>query len=257
MDRKLLVYSLAGLFMGSVATALVTLALGKAAPQATLATGTTTAQVRPTSPRPLPSGSVSPVVPGMMNRPEQHFIVMMIPHHEGAIAMADLALSRAQHPEIKQLAESIKTTQTREIQQMRDLYKQWYRTNVPAWGPGRGWNWNQQTQGNNQQPVWGPGMGMYRNWDDWNQQWGSRMGCCMHGGWRGTNLSALQNAPDFDQEFIQQMIPHHQMGVMMAQMVLSNSQRPEIQKLAQAMIDAQTAEINQMQQWYQRWYGQS
>jgi uncharacterized protein (DUF305 family) len=254
MNRKLLVYSLAGLLAGNVATGLVTLALSKAAPQTILATGTTIAQAQPTSPQSLPSGSVYPGGPGTMNRPEQHFIVMMIPHHDGAIAMADLALSRAQHPEIKQLAKSIKTTQTREIQKMRDLYKQWYGTEVPAWGPGRVWNWTQQPQGNNQQPVWGPGMGMYRDWDDWDQQWGSRMGCCMHGGWSGTNLSALNNAPDFDREFIQQMIPHHQMGVMMAQMVLSNSQRSEIQKLAQAMIDAQTAEINQMQQWYRQWY---
>ncbi|WP_353736618.1 DUF305 domain-containing protein [Leptolyngbya sp. UWPOB_LEPTO1] len=137
---------------------------------------------------------------------------------------------------------------------MSDLYKQWYDTDVPAWGPGRGWHWNQRTQGNNQQPVWGCGLGVYRDWDGWDQQWESRMGCCVHRGWRGTNISALQNAPDFDQGFIQQMIPHHQMGVMMAQMVLSNSQRPEIQKLAQAMTDTQTSEISRMRQWYQIWY---
>lgn len=73
-------------------------------------------------------------------------------------------------------------------------------------------------------------------------------------GWMGTDLYALQNAPDFDREFIQQMIPHHQMGVMMASMVLNSTQRPEIRKLAQSIITSQTAEINQMQQWYQNWY---
>ncbi|WP_210404517.1 MULTISPECIES: DUF305 domain-containing protein [Cyanophyceae] len=41
---------------------------------------------------------------------------------------------------------------------------------------------------------------------------------------------------------------------MMAQMVLANSDRPEIRELAQNIIDTQTAEINQMQQWYQDWY---
>jgi uncharacterized protein (DUF305 family) len=53
----------------------------------------------------------------------QHFIEMMIPHHEGAIAMADLALSKAKRPEIKQLAEAIKKDQTREIQQMQTWYR--------------------------------------------------------------------------------------------------------------------------------------
>jgi len=50
---------------------------------------------------------------------DQHFIVMMIPHHDGAIAMADLALTRARRPEIKALARSIKDSQTRENAQMR------------------------------------------------------------------------------------------------------------------------------------------
>ena len=47
--------------------------------------------------------------------------------------MAELALSRAQHPEIKILANAIKETQTQEIQQMRTWYQQWYGTNVPAY----------------------------------------------------------------------------------------------------------------------------
>ena len=36
-----------------------------------------------------------------MGYADRQFIVKMIPHHEGAIAMADLALSRARRPEIK------------------------------------------------------------------------------------------------------------------------------------------------------------
>jgi uncharacterized protein (DUF305 family) len=53
---------------------------------------------------------------GMMG--EQHFITMMIPHHEDAIAMANMALTRAEHPEIKQLAKNIKTSQSQEIEQI-------------------------------------------------------------------------------------------------------------------------------------------
>ncbi len=88
---------------------------------------------------------------------------------------------------------------------------------------------------------------MYRNWDDWDRNGGPGAGM-MGGRWMGIDLYTLQNAPDFDREFIQQMIPHHQMGVMMASMVFNSSQRPEVRNLAQSIIKGQTAEINQMQQ---------
>jgi len=37
---------------------------------------------------------------GMMGDVDRHFIEQMIPHHEDAIAMADIALTKAEHPEI-------------------------------------------------------------------------------------------------------------------------------------------------------------
>lgn len=68
------------------------------------------------------------------------------------------------------------------------------------------------------------------------------------------DLQALKNAPDFDREFIRQMVPHHQMAVHMAQMLLNRTNRPDMRNLAQSMIKSQTAEITQMQQWNQAWY---
>lgn len=58
-------------------------------------------------------------------------------------------------------------------------------------------------------------------------------------------------ASNIDRHFIEQMIPHHQMAVMMAQMFLSGSNRSEMKKLAQDIIDAQKAEIEQMRSWFQ------
>jgi len=55
-----------------------------------------------------------------------HFIVMMIPHHKGAIAMADLALQRSRRPELRALTERIRTSQSCENAQMRRWYRQWY-----------------------------------------------------------------------------------------------------------------------------------
>ncbi|WP_231598111.1 DUF305 domain-containing protein [Synechococcus sp. CBW1002] len=167
--------------------------------------------------------------PGMGLPSDQPFIVMMIPHHDGAIAMADLALSRARRPEIKALAKRIQASQTKENAQMRAWYQQWFGQSMPTWGPGAGWGGQGRMGG---------------------------MGMAMGGGPMGssTNLIALSQAPDFDRAFIEQMIPHHQMGVMMASMAQINAQHPELRKLQHAMVRVQSEEIEQMEQWYRKWY---
>jgi uncharacterized protein (DUF305 family) len=71
----------------------------------------------------------------------------------------------------------------------------------------------------------------------------------------GTDVEWLKQAPDFDRAFIEQMIPHHRMGVMMASMAQSGSRHPQLQEMQQAMVQAQSREIEQMAQWYRRWYG--
>ncbi len=54
------------------------------------------------------------------------FMNMMIPHHEGAIVMAQDALNKSRRPEIKRLAQSIITSQQREIDQMKRWRTLWY-----------------------------------------------------------------------------------------------------------------------------------
>ncbi len=178
---------------------------------------------------PAPPAAVAPPAggPGLGARPsmDQHFIVMMIPHHDGAIAMADLALTRAKRPEIRALAGSIKASQTQENAKMRAWYRAWFGGSVPAWGGAMGH---------------GGGMGM--------------MGMGGMGG-TGTDIAWLKNAPDFDRAFIEQMIPHHRMGVMMASMAQTGSQHPQLQALQQAMVKVQSEEIEQMAGWYRSWYG--
>ncbi|MGL4619934.1 MAG: DUF305 domain-containing protein, partial [Chroococcidiopsis sp.] len=50
----------------------------------------------------------------------------MIPHHEGAVTMAQDALKKSQRPEIKQLAKNIISDQQKEIAQMKQWRKAWY-----------------------------------------------------------------------------------------------------------------------------------
>jgi uncharacterized protein (DUF305 family) len=54
------------------------------------------------------------------------FINGMIPHHEGALAMAQDALEKSSRPEVQQLAQDILSTQQVEIDQMQQWRKDWY-----------------------------------------------------------------------------------------------------------------------------------
>src|SRR3989344_5392196 len=151
---------------------------------------------------------------------DRHFIEQMIPHHDDAITMAELALTRAKRPEIKNLATAIVTAQTKENNQMRAWYKEWYGQDVPATNIG----------------MMGHGQ--------------------MHGGMMSgdSDFGNLETSADFDRDFIREMIPHHQMAVMMASMLIGSTERPEMKKLGQDIIEAQTREIEQMRGWYSQWY---
>lgn len=53
------------------------------------------------------------------------FIKQMIPHHEGAISMANEALQKSENPEIRELAQSIVRSQDMEIKKMREWQLSW------------------------------------------------------------------------------------------------------------------------------------
>lgn len=146
------------------------------------------------------------------------FIEQMIPHHNDAIAMAELALTRAEHPEIKQLAEDIKRTQTAENAQMREWYRAWFDADVPSFGGSSG-----------------------------------MMGGMMGGG--VFDMTDLENAVPFDKAFIEQMVPHHEMAIMMSQMAGGATGRQEMRDLTQSIVRAQSTEITKMRMWYAEWYG--
>lgn len=59
---------------------------------------------------------------------------------------------------------------------------------------------------------------------------------------------------EFDKAFLSEMVVHHEGAVVMAEMVLATSKRPELIKLANDIISAQTAEIEMMQSWEKNWF---
>ena len=56
---------------------------------------------------------------GFTGNPDRDFLAMMIPHHEGAVEMARLALIHGRDPATRRLAEDIIASQTVEIEAMR------------------------------------------------------------------------------------------------------------------------------------------
>lgn len=146
---------------------------------------------------------------------DKRFIEEMIPHHESAIVMAKLAQKKATQPEVKTLASNIMSSQSEEITTMKQWYKDWYGTEVPE------------------------------------QSGVTMMGGSMMSSQAG--VDSLNAATDFDKAFLEEMIPHHQMAVMMANMLDQGTNRPEMEKLAGDIIDAQTKEINDMKSWQTKW----
>ena len=60
-----------------------------------------------------------------------------------------------------------------------------------------------------------------------------------------------------DQDFLTQMIEHHQGAIAMAQEAETKSSRQEIRDFAGSIISAQTSEIDQMYAWRKQWFGES
>lgn len=58
--------------------------------------------------------------PGYTGNPDVDFLAMMIPHHQGAVDMARLALIYGNDPLTRRLAEEIIASQTVEISAMRE-----------------------------------------------------------------------------------------------------------------------------------------
>lgn len=60
---------------------------------------------------------------------------------------------------------------------------------------------------------------------------------------------------EFEIAFLSMMIAHHEGAVDMAEWVLERTERPELREAAEAVIAAQTPEIEQMNAWLRDWHG--
>jgi uncharacterized protein (DUF305 family) len=61
---------------------------------------------------------------------DREFMTEMVSHHGMAVEMAELAVDKATHPELKRVAEDIVRTQTAEIKRMQRWLRSWYGVRV-------------------------------------------------------------------------------------------------------------------------------
>ena len=69
------------------------------------------------------------------------------------------------------------------------------------------------------------------------------------------DMAMLEKADPFDKAFIDMMVPHHQGAIEMAKVELDKGENPELKQLAQAIIDAQQREIDEMNDHRQEAFG--
>lgn len=158
---------------------------------------------------------------------DQRFMDMMVPHHEAAIAMAEIARERATREELRALADEIIDAQSAEIAQLRAWREAWFGSS--------------DTPPMEAMPML-PGVRM-----GGELMVGDRMDM-------RDDVDQLRTAEPFDQAFIDAMIQHHLSAIDAARSALATSSRDQIRRLAEAIIDAQSREIDQLRQWRTDWY---
>ncbi len=166
---------------------------------------------QPTSP---PSATAS-VTAGDHNAADVSFAKQMIQHHRQAVEMAELADSRALSAETKDLATKIKGAQDPEIKTMSGWLTSWGEE-VPADMSGQGHD----------------------------------MSSGMPGMMSMADMEKLKNSTgaEFDKMFAEMMIKHHEGAIEMAETEKADGKYEPAKKLADDVIKAQTAEIEQMKQ---------
>lgn len=141
------------------------------------------------------------------------FAQMMIPHHQQAVEMADLALddSSGASAEVQALAKDIKAAQGPEIKTMQGWLEQWG-AEPASEGMGHG--------------GMDHGDGMMSE----------------------SEMTDLESASGekFDQMWLTMMIKHHQGAVTMAKDVQSTTSNNEVKTMAADIIKAQNSEITTM-----------
>lgn len=160
------------------------------------------------------------------NNADVTFVQGMIPHHRGALAMAQMADGRAEDPRVTELANRIEAAQEPEIETMTGWLEEWGEP-LPA-----------ETDDS---------MG---SMDHGSTDMG---GMDMEGvdmeGMSAEDMAALEAAsgPEFDRMWLEMMGIHHRGAVEMARTEIAEGSNADAVALAEEIADSQAAEIEEME----------
>ena len=142
-------------------------------------------------------------------------------HHAQAVEIAELLRDRSDDTDLRRIASDIALTQQAQIGQMRGWLDIWGRPPTSV-DPPMGWMGHEHVAG---AVVTMPGMAT----DD--------------------EIAALTAArgPEAERLFLELMIRHHQGGVQMASYAADHAEESVVRTLARGMVEAQTAEIAQLE----------
>lgn len=177
----------------------------------------------PVSPSASATATASPTgspASGPHNEADVAFATGMVPHHGQAVAMAELAESRAASAEVKEVAAAIKAAQGPEIEQLSGWLAGWGAP-VPA----------------------ADEMAMGMDHGSESMDMGG-----MAGMMTAQQMAALEKASGtaFDRMWLRSMVVHHQGAVAMSQAELKQGVNRDAKALAQGIIRAQQSEITTM-----------
>jgi len=149
------------------------------------------------------------------NEADVAFATGMIPHHRQAVEMADMLITNGNDPAVIDLAERIKAAQAPEIETMTGWLEEW---GEPMADP----------------PMEGHG-------GDADAESAGMMS--------SEEMAALEAAesPELERLFLEGMIVHHEGAIAMAETELTGGESADAKALAQDIIDAQQAEIGEME----------
>jgi uncharacterized protein (DUF305 family) len=183
------------------------------------------------------TSSGKPAARSDFNDADVTFLQMMYPHHAQAVEMARLVPSRTQNEQVRMLAANIEKAQSPEMQQITELLESFGKPAPSTTGHGgHGMEMPSMTS-----TMKMPGMT--------SMPMTTMPGTSNMPGMMSTeqmNALAAASGADFDRQWMEMMIEHHNGAITMANTELASGVNPDAKALATSISAAQQAEIATM-----------